>query len=243
MMPLLISFLAGLSIVIGALIIHLVSSPARIHHLSIALALGALLALLLFDLLPELRESAANIGIVLVLLLVLLGVGILKLLDLFIPDHDDTAATHDHENAVHIGIISSLALILHNLVEGMTVYSLSLTSLREGVIFAFGIALHNIPMGMLIYATMQERRRIVRRGVLAAVTLSTCLGSVLMALVSDALTASRIGALVCIAAGMIIYIVFAELLPHVLRTRPRRLSLLGSVCGFVLVLASCILGG
>lgn len=149
--------------------------------------------------------------------------------------------THDHENSVHIGLISSLAIILHNIIEGMTVYSLSLASIRQGAVFAFGIALHNIPMGMLIYSAMAERKCSVRRTMLATVTCSTLVGGFLMYLIRDLLTESLIGALICIASGMILYIVFLELLPHVFRTRPVLLSVISGLCGFLLVYISCIM--
>lgn len=240
-MPLLITFLAGISIVVGAAITKIAPSADKVRQISFSLALGALLSLLLFDLGPDILEAKDSLGIPVIAVLVVLGAAVLKILDLFIPDHEDTAASHDHGNAVHIGLISSLAIILHNIVEGMTVYSLSLANTRQGAVFAFGIALHNIPMGMLIYASMAERRKSVRRTVLSTVTLSTLVGGILMNLISDSLTENLMSSLVCIAAGMIIYIVFLELFPHVLRTRPVLLSLISSVIGFVLVFASCMI--
>ena len=41
-----------------------------------------------------------------------IGFVLLKLLDLFVPDHEDTDENHDTENAAHIGLISALAVIL-----------------------------------------------------------------------------------------------------------------------------------
>lgn len=241
-MPLLITFLAGVSIVVGAAITKVVSSQDRVRQISFSLALGALIALLFFDLIPDIREDGQGLGMVLIIVLVVLGVIMLKVLDIFIPEHDDTEDNHDRGNAVHIGLISSLAIILHNVVEGMTVYSLSLGSLRQGAVFAFGIALHNIPMGMLIYSTMSQRKKSVRRTILLLVTLSTLVGGILMMLISGALTTNLMGALICIAAGMIIYIVFLELLPHVIRTNQVALSSISAACGFALVFLSCMVG-
>lgn len=240
-MPLLITFLAGLSIALGTGIIRFAPSPDRIRQISFSLALGALLALLLFDLFPEIMEFLDNFSIPAALFLILVGVLLLKCLDLFIPDHKDTAVTHDHGNAAHIGVISSLAIILHNIVEGMTVYSLSLTSLHQGAVFAFGISLHNIPMGMLIYSSMAEKKSEIRRILLTIVTLSTLLGGLIMHMVSQGLTKSLMSSLLCLASGMIIYIVFFELFPHVLRTRSPRLSAAGAALGFLLVFVSCII--
>lgn len=242
-MALLITFLAGISVLAGAQAARAAKDPQRIGRLSISLACGAMIALLFFDLLPDIAGSGGKNSPLTAVLFILAGVAGLKILDFFIPDHEDTEANHDRENSEHIGMMSALAVILHNIVEGMTVCSLSLTSLSQGALFAFGIALHNIPMGMLIYSAISDRRRRTKAVILSVVSLSTVVGGVLMILVSGYLNERLINALVCVAAGMIIYIAFLELLPHVLRTRPLRPALLGVLAGFALVFVSCLIAG
>lgn len=96
--------------------------------------------------------------------------------------------------------------------------------------------MHNIPMGMLIDSTMEERRRSERYVLLAAVCLSTLFGGVLMDLVSGNLTEVLTLTLVSIATGMILFIVLAELLPHVFRTKTHmNISWIGVIAGFLLV--------
>jgi len=239
-MVLLITFLAGLSILVGAAVTHISKDPAKIEHISIALALGALLGLLLFDLRPDIGEFVGSSGWPVAVMMIAIGLAVLKILDMFVPDHEDTEANHDKENALHIGVISSLAIILHNIVEGMTVYSLALASLQGGIVFAVGIAMHNIPMGMMIYTTLEGERKRAKLALLSSVTLSTLVGGILMSLISEHLTETVIGALVCVAGGMILYIVFAELIPHVIKTRQPLQSTVMAVCGFVLVYLSCM---
>ena len=55
--------------------------------------------------------------------------------------------------------MSSVAIILHNIIEGMAVYSMAAESLNVGVMIAFGVGLHNIPMGMIIYSTLVKEKR------------------------------------------------------------------------------------
>lgn len=240
-MGLFITFLAGISILAGALIIRISNNTEKIEHFSIAMALAALAALMLFDLLPEVRESAAGTGWIVSLLFVVGGAVLLKLLDKLVPDHDDTEANHDSENAVHIGVISAIAVILHNVLEGMTVYSLSMASPRQGLIFAIGIALHNLPMGMLIESTLKKQKKSEHALILGSVTLSTLLGGVLMSFISGYVDEKIVGLLVCVATGMIVYIVFLELLPHVLRTKEHLINLIGAAMGFLLVYASSLI--
>ncbi len=241
-MALLITFLAGLTIAAGSFVMLFSKKPHRVEHISIALALGALLSLMIFDLGPDVAGASEAFPAWMLLIFVAAGVGVLKLLDLFLPDHADTEANHDKENAVHIGMISALALILHNIIEGMTTYSLSTASLRQGAIFAFGIALHNVPMGMLLATTLEEDRRLRRHVVMTAVTLSTFVGGLIMNAIDGFLNRNVVDALVCIAMGMILYIVFAELVPHVIRTGNKLLSILSAAGGFILVFCSTLLG-
>lgn len=239
-MELFITFLAGISILVGALLVHLFHSTEKIENFSMAMALAALLALMVFDLLPEVKETASSMGWLVSLLFAAAGFALLKLLDRFVPEHEDTDANHDTGNATHIGLMTALAIILHNIVEGMTVYSIAMTSHRQGLILAVGIALHNIPMGLLIESTTRREKRGEHALILTSVTLSTLIGGLLMYSVSSHLTENVIGMLVCLATGMIIYIVFAELLPHVLRTKQHGLNLLASLMGFAIVFASSI---
>lgn len=240
-MELVITFLAGASVLVGAVVVRMVYNQSRIAHLSMAIALGALLSLLIFDLLPEMAETAGGTGWILTLALVATGVLLLKLLDQFVPEHQDHEHNHDTGNALHIGLMSSLAVILHNIVEGMTVYSLAFADLRQGLIFAVGVALHNIPVGLLICSTIKNESIFRQVGVLSAVTLSTLAGGIIMLLVSGQMSETVTGALVSIATGMILYLVFWELLPHVLRTRARLLNITGTALGFFLVFLSTLL--
>ena len=167
----------------------------------------------------------------------------LRILDRFVPEHEDTAHNHDTGNAVHIGIMSSLAVILHNVVEGMTVYSLSYADLRQGMILAGGVALHNIPMGMLISSTLKGRKPAFKLAVFSTVTLSMMAGGVIIFLMSGHMSETVTAALISIATGMIIYLIVLELLPHILRTENRPLNFIGALSGFVLVFISTMIGG
>ena len=54
------------------------------------------------------------------------------------------------ENLIHIGLVTSVALILHNIIEGMAIYSSVLSDKSLGLAMTIGIGFHNIPLGMVI---------------------------------------------------------------------------------------------
>ena len=236
-MPLIITLLAGAFILLGALATKLTHDHHKVESISFALAMGALVALMSFDLVPDIIEAGAAWW--LRILFVVIGFVFLVALDHFAPDHEEH---HEHESSEHIGVMSAMAVILHNIVEGMTVYTMSMGDVKQGFILAVGIGLHNIPMGMLIFSTLAHKSMRSKVALTSAVVLSTPLGGLLMMLMSSLLTDAIIGALVCVAAGMIIYLVFMELLPHVIKTKKAALSIGGTLIGFAVVAVSCLLG-
>jgi ZIP family zinc transporter len=248
MIALLITFLAGISVMIGALIIRVMHDTERLEHFSMAMALGALASLLVFDLYSDLQKEVEPVfGLWLTLAFIAAGVILLAVLDKLSPDHahhEDTPETHDHENAEHIGLIAAAALLIHNFVEGMSVYSVSMMEPRDGLLFAIGISLHNIPVGMLIYSALREshRGRYEKAVVLGLVTIATFLGGLAMFEISPLMTEQFVGFLLCVATGMIVYIVFEELIPHIIKTNDKVMNITGLVIGFALVYVSSLIG-
>ena len=240
---LLITLVAGISIIIGALVGRCAEDSEKFERFSIALALGALGALLLFHLGPEIIHHAEDTSWLMQLLFIVAGFVLLKVLDIFVPDHEDTQENHDAENAEHIGFIAAIALVLHNIIEGMTVYNMSLVEPRQGLVMAIGIALHNIPLGIMIYSTLDGHHRMKKLMVLLTVTFSTLFGGILMVLVSGLITGAIVASLIAVATGMVIYIVFLELVPHVYHTRPLSPYMIAVAIGFVVVLFSSLGGG
>ena len=69
-------------------------------------------------------------------------------------------------------------------------------------------------------------------------TISTFIGGLLMALISSLISDFVIGILLCLTLGMIIYIVFFELLPHVLHSKNKILSIIGILIGILIIVIS-----
>ena len=151
---LIVTLLLGIFIIIGALIALFSKKSDKVVEFSIGLAFGVMIMLMITHLLPEIKEHLGLAKIHYFIIATILGYVLLKVLDNFIPDHDDEneklSKKELNDNLVHIGIITSLALILHNVVEGMAVYSTFLTSNHLGIHLAIGIGFHNIPLGMVI---------------------------------------------------------------------------------------------
>ena len=234
-MILVITFLLGLFFAAGAAAARLSDNTRKIEEISISVAAGAMSALAAADIIPEILHEMSGTGLIKAVLFTAAGVVFLKLLDRFVPEH------HGDEESpgamIHIGIISALAIMLHNIIEGMAVYELGADSLRQGVIFAIGVGLHNIPMGMVIYSTLRQEKKTTRTSLISGVALSTFAGGLIMASLWFMITPFVIGILMSLTLGMIIYILIFELAPHVMQSSNRALSAIGILAGIAVILA------
>lgn len=237
-MILVITFLLGLFFAAGAAAARLSDNTRKIEEISISVATGAMSALAAADIIPEILHEMSGTGLIKAVLFTAAGVVFLKLLDRFVPEH------HGDEESpgamIHIGIISALAIMLHNIIEGMAVYELGADSLRQGVIFAIGVGLHNIPMGMLVYSTLKGETGVKKYTVLFAVMISTFAGGLVMAALGSCMSHTLIDLLTCLTLGMIIYIISSELVPYMAAHRNYRVYAVGIAAGAAIVAVSLL---
>lgn len=242
-MGILITFILGIFLLLGVVVVRLAKGSRMIEQFSISIALGTMCSLVVLELIPDVLETFTAMRLIPAGIAVIIGIAVLKVLDHFIPDHEQghNESEQTQENVIHIGMISAVAIVLHNIVEGMAVYSLTAESLKVGILMAFGVGLHNIPMGMLVYSTLQKESRRKQVLVLGAAAGSTFLGGVLMALISPVLNEFVIGILICLALGMLLYIIIFELIPHLIHSSHKGLSVLGTGIGIAIIILSSLL--
>lgn len=244
-MGIVITFFLGIFILLGTAIAKSAKNEKLIEQLSISIAFGTMTTLSLTELIPEAVENMGGSNLLLTLFPIFAGVIILKILDKFIPDHDN-AHGFDHdctpENVIHIGIISSIAVILHNIIEGMAVYGMTSSSLTTAFMLSLGVGLHNIPMGMVIYSTLKNEKKNIKLFLLAAVSLSTMAGGIIMNFMWAMINDFVIGVLISLTLGMIIYLIIFELLPHIMHSKNKKLSMLGILIGIAVIIAGEFIG-
>lgn len=243
-MALFITLLVGLFTLVGSLIIFFTKNNKKIIDFSISVGFGVLFALILLELIPETIELIQTkysvvTTIFIVIALSALGIILLKILDKFIPHHD----AHNKDNLSHIGIMTSVALIIHNLLEGMAIYTSLNSSIKFGMLLGIGVALHNIPLGMSITSLFYKNKKTKNKAILVSllVSLSTFVGG-LMTLIfaGGVLDEFSKGIILCITLGMLIYIVVFELFPHMQESKNKKNTILGTVIGIVLLVLSTL---
>ena len=244
---LLTTFLLGLFILIGAGIALLVNKKDKIIDFSIGLAYGVIITLIFTDLIPEIFDELGFKYILLVIIFTLIGFLILRLLDRFVPDHHEQNMTKKeaNENLVHIGVITTLALVLHNIIEGMAVYSSSISNPKLGVTLAIGVGFHNIPLGMVIASSFYHSSKNTHKTIIsiAFVSLSTFVGGLIMYLFKlTTINEIVLGILLSLTLGMLLFIVVDELFPRIKNTKEKKASYIGVCVGVIILLISILVG-
>ena len=242
-----LTFVLGFFILSGAFVVFMTKNNEKLIHFSISIAFGVMVALVILELFPEAKElitplKPAPFNYFMIIGFALIGLMLLKILDLFIPDHDaDNSKKGKMKNYYHVGYVASAALVLHNIIEGMALYSTARSSAKLGLLMALGIGLHNIPLGMVIasmlyHSNNDKKKTFIQIGL---ISISTFVGGLLMEMMSShILTDIRLGMLLSITLGMIIYITLFELLPHILEMKDKKLSIIGIILGIVILFIS-----
>ena len=244
------TFVVGIFILIGYLIVMKTNNNHRVMNFSISMAFGVMTSLVLLELVPESFEHLNDgenelIAFGYLIFFVMVGISILKFLDLFVPDHHEKEHEKiDEENLTHIGIVSSVALILHNIIEGMAIYTGILSSLELGILMCIGVGLHNIPMGMVLTSTFYTSNKKWKTTTLIIVltAISTFFGGIFMYFMSGMMNEFLLGILLSITTGMVSYIVCFELLPHLMEHKKEKGTILGVLLGMVILMISVFLG-
>ncbi len=236
----------GIFILIGSLIAFLIKKKEKVVDFSIGLAFSVIVMLMITDLFPEIIEDITMKKGFIFLIAILSGYLLLKGLDHFIPDHEEEKMTKkgDNSNLFHIGLITSLALILHNIIEGMAIYSATVTSSDLGFMMMIGVGFHNIPLGMVIASTFYQSNQNIYKTIIIilGVSLSTFLGGFILFLCNmTEINSLLLGILLSITFGMLIFIAISELLPRLLRTRNKKTTAIGIVLGIIILFIATLL--
>lgn len=255
LVALLLTLLVGLFILIGSLCGLYFKDNNKFTDFSISVAFGVIISLILLEILPESYEILSEQvgvfrGILSIIILSLIGIIVLKILDLFVPHHEhETHHHHKHntekchnEHLYHIGIVSSVAIVIHNLIEGMSLYLVSSGNIVSGLLLCIGIGLHNIPMGLVISRSLINSNFTKRKtiNISLIVSLSTFLGGLIIFILGSVNELIE-GILLGLTLGMLIYISIFELLHQIYHMKDKNVSRVGIGLGIILLVISVVL--
>ncbi|MBR2997485.1 MAG: ZIP family metal transporter [Bacilli bacterium] len=205
----LIVLIAGLSTMIGTLVIFFDIDKDKIINYSLSFSSGVLLSISIFDLLFEsIKMFNKNYRIIISIIIFTLFFLVGLLITFFINKRIDK-----NDNIYKIGLLSLIGIMIHNIPEGMLTYISFKINSRLGINIAVAIAMHNIPEGISIavpifYSTNNKLKAIIY-------TLISSLSEPLGALISliflkYVINNTFLGILLSLVSGIMIYISYIE---------------------------------
>jgi ZIP family zinc transporter len=239
---------------------------------ALGLSAGVMIFISLAELFPEAQAeimvtASLRHGEAYVLIAFFVGMGLITLIDFLIPEYENpheasglslgtkTAAVdilqHTGGEAAmkRLGIMSALAIAIHNFPEGIATFIGALNDPQMGTGITFAIAIHNIPEGIAVaipiyYATKSKGKALLYATV-------SGFSEVIGALLCLALTAifgvelSGNGAIfpliLAAVAGIMIYISLDELLPTAEKYGKHHIAIAGVVGGMAVMAVSLLL--
>lgn len=248
--PLILTALAGLSTGLGGVLAVLGKPTEKLLAASAGFAGGVMLTASLTDLLPEALDfyaaylpSLGSGGAVVSLLA--MGMLTAALLGRLLPEESELADRFGQGRdparaaAMRTALITGAALLLHNFPEGVLTFFAGTADPALGLRTAAAIALHNIPEGLAVALPFAYATRSRVAGVLAALVsgLAEPLGAVLAWLfLRRFFTPGFLTGTVVLAAGIMVWVALAQLLPQAMAAKHRAAGIFGAAAGTLLML-------
>ncbi len=245
----------------GALVLFKKKLSSRFLAGSLGLSAGVMIFISLAEMFPEaqgmIRELGISHGETFVIIAFFVGMGIITLIDFLIPEYENpheaselSIEQNGNVTALHrLGIMSALAIAIHNFPEGIATFIGALNDPEMGAGITFAIAIHNIPEGIAVaipiyYATKSKGKALLYATLSG---FSEVIGALLCLAVTKAfgieLTGSGVTFPLVLAAvaGIMIFISLDELLPTAEKYGKHHIAIAGVVGGMAIMAFSLLL--
>lgn len=255
-----LTLIAGLSTGIGS-VIALFAKKTNTKFLSISLGFsaGVMIYISMVEIFPEATASLSasfgeKTGTLVAIISFFAGMILMGLIDKLVPSDrnphevkniisaDEGVKKPEHNpHLMRTGIFTALAIVIHNLPEGLATFITALQSPSLVLPIVVAIALHNIPEGIAVsvpiyYATGDRKKAFFYS---FASGLSEPIGAligylILMPFMNDMI----FGVLFGLVAGIMVFISLDELLPSARIYGEHHLSIYGLVAGMAVMAVS-----
>ena len=268
MFALLLTLVAGLSTGIGSAIAFVAKrTNTKLLSLALGFSAGVMIYISFVEIFPDARTSFIQRygefnGSLYTLVAFFGGMLLSGLIDKFIPSAenphemrgvesmDNESKAKDFRRLYKMGLITALAVWIHNFPEGIATFMSALKDPTLGVAITVAIAIHNIPEGIAVsvpifYAT-GNRKKAFLLSFLSG--LSEFVGALLAWLVLMPFLSSDnfdliFGALMASVAGIMVFIALDELLPSAEEYGEHHLAIYGLTGGMGVMALSLLLIG
>jgi zinc transporter, ZIP family len=257
-----LTLFAGLSTGIGSTIAFFTKTTnTKFLSVSLGFSAGVMIYVSFVEILPKSMEIMANDaglkpGNFLAVVGFFTGMLVIAIIDKLVPtfenpheirmveDMDNNADELKRRKLYRMGMMSAVAIAIHNFPEGLATFIVALDDIKLGLPIAIAIAIHNIPEGIAvsvpIYYATGSRKKAFNHSFLSGLAepIGALVGFlILMPFMSDIL----FGFIFASVAGIMVFISIDELLPAAREYGQPHLSLYGLIAGMIVMAMSLIL--
>lgn len=233
-----ITTIAGLSTLLGLIPCFFKNANQdKIINFSLSFASGIMLTISLLSLIPEGYKLLNNYLYPIPLFIITL---IFITTGLFfsssIDKHLDKKLSNNQ--LYKLGIISIIALILHNIPEGITTFMTTTSNTKLGLTLSLAIALHNIPEGISIAVPIYYSTKNLKKAFFYTLLsgFSETLGAFLaLIFLKNYINDFIIGIILIITAGIMLHISLFELFPNAKIYKENKLTTAGITLGIIVM--------
>ncbi len=199
---------------VGAFIgVSLKNPTEKLLGIVLSVATGIIISIIFLELIPD---AIDHIGFFKSLIVILIGIGIIYLIDQLIKvasDKDDMAPTQI--NHTKVAILMALGLMMHNFPEGIIMGFGFVKGSGLGLKMSILISIHDIPEGIAIAAPLiaagKKPYKILWYSFLVA--FPTVIGA-WMGIIMNTISTTFLGYSIAFASGIMIYVAFGQMLPE-----------------------------
>ena len=253
-----LSFLVGVAAIVGGFLSFFVKRD-NMKHLSICMGFsaGMMIFLVFMELLPEAIEKLSGVYPLsqarwLAMTAFFGGIFLGGVADHLIPEHhieDSEIPCGDkpYINRYKIertGIFATIAVAIHNIPAGLVTFMGGLESAVLGISVAVAIGLHSIPEGVAVAlpiynATGNKKKTLLYTGLSGMATpLGALIGLLFLSSIDSGI---MLGGMFALAAGIMAYLAFDELMPTANKYGDGHKEILGIIAGMFIMAVSFLL--
>ena len=256
----------------GALVLFKKKISSNFLAGALGLSAGVMIFISLAELFPEAQAEIMATGSIrhgetFVLIAFFVGMGLITLIDFAVPEYENpheasglsldsrTAAvgmleqTASEKALQRLGLMSALAIAIHNFPEGIATFIGALNDPEMGAGITFAIAIHNIPEGIAVaipiyYATKSKGKALLYATLSG---LSEPIGALLCWGIAAVFGVELTGGgpafplVLAAVAGIMIYISLDELLPTAEKYGKHHIAIAGVIGGMAIMGASLLI--
>ncbi len=262
LIALVLTLLAGLSTGFGsALAFFAKRTNTKLLSVALGFSAGVMIYVSFVELFPEAKATlVVELGQIggywTAVLAFFAGIIVIGVIDKLVPDFENPHEAHRTEemnepelaakfrNLYRMGLLTALAIALHNFPEGFATFVSALKDTKLGIAIAVAIAIHNIPEGIAVsvpvfYATGSRNKAFVYSFLSGlAEPVGALVGyAVIFPFFNDVV----FGIVFAFVAGIMVFISLDELLPAAREYGHSHLAAYGLVAGMMVMAVSLLL--